>query len=174
MGGPVDGIGSGGAERKARQALRRRLTIAAEDFAGLDPGGAADAELMAEAVGRLDDLGPGRLRACNVVAKRRRHPGDETGRCRRRLVGWDSVVARGVSIARAATFLFPGYQAATAVAILAAKRDTIRSPGGCLRGMTARACDGKLYLLRSLHGLGDQGARHSSGGTIDVPQRSGQ
>lgn len=47
------------------------------------------------------------------------------------------------------------YQAATAVAIIAAKRDTIRSPGGYLRGMTARARDGELYLLRSLHGLGE-------------------
>lgn len=47
------------------------------------------------------------------------------------------------------------YQAATAVSIIAAKRDTIRSPGGYLRGMTARARDGELYLLRSLHGLAE-------------------
>lgn len=49
------------------------------------------------------------------------------------------------------------YQAATAVAIIAAKQQHIRSPGGYLRGMIARARDGELYLLRSLHGLAEQG-----------------
>lgn len=49
------------------------------------------------------------------------------------------------------------YQAATAVAVIAAKRDAIRSPGGYLRGMTARGRDGELYLLRSLHGLAERG-----------------
>ena len=48
------------------------------------------------------------------------------------------------------------YQAATAVAIIAAKRDTIRSPGGYLRGMIARGRDGELHLLRSLHGLAER------------------
>ncbi|MBK8176989.1 MAG: replication protein C [Rhodospirillales bacterium] len=47
------------------------------------------------------------------------------------------------------------YQAATAVAIIAAKRETIRSPGGYLRGMIARGRDGELHLLRSLHGLAE-------------------
>ena len=48
------------------------------------------------------------------------------------------------------------YQAATAVAIIAAKRETIRSPGGYLRGMIARGRDGELHLLRSLHGLAER------------------
>jgi replication initiation protein RepC len=45
------------------------------------------------------------------------------------------------------------YQAAAAIAVIAAKRDQIRSPGGYLRGMTDRARDGELYLIRSLWGL---------------------
>jgi replication initiation protein RepC len=49
------------------------------------------------------------------------------------------------------------YQAATAVAIIAAKQESIRSPGGYLRGMIARAREGDLHLLRSLHGLAEQG-----------------
>ena len=56
------------------------------------------------------------------------------------------------------------YQAATAVAIIAAKRETIRSPGGYLRGMIARGRDGELHLLRSLHGLAE---RHRD--TVDEP-----
>lgn len=48
------------------------------------------------------------------------------------------------------------YQAATAVAIIAAKRDSIRSPGGYLRGMIARGRAGELHLLRSLHGLAER------------------
>ncbi len=51
------------------------------------------------------------------------------------------------------------YHAATAVAIIAAKGDSIRSPGGYLRGMIARGREGELYLLRSLHGLAEQGRR---------------
>jgi replication initiation protein RepC len=45
------------------------------------------------------------------------------------------------------------YQAATAVAVIAAKRETIRSPGGYLRGMIGRARDGELHLGNSLFGL---------------------
>jgi replication initiation protein RepC len=45
------------------------------------------------------------------------------------------------------------YQAATAVAVIAAKGETIRSPGGYLRGMTDRARDGELHLSNSLWGL---------------------
>ena len=45
------------------------------------------------------------------------------------------------------------YQAATAVAVIAAKRETIRSPGGYLRGMISRAQDGELHLINSLWGL---------------------
>jgi replication initiation protein RepC len=48
------------------------------------------------------------------------------------------------------------YQAATAVAVIAAKGDTIRSPGGYLRGMIGRAETGELHLSNSLWGL----ARH--------------
>ena len=48
------------------------------------------------------------------------------------------------------------YQAATAVAIIAAKRETIHSPGGYLRGMITRGRDGELHLLRSLHGLAER------------------
>lgn len=55
------------------------------------------------------------------------------------------------------------YQAATAVAVIAAKRDTIRSPGGYLRGMIARSREGDLHLLRSLHGLAE---RDGSGETV--------
>ena len=54
------------------------------------------------------------------------------------------------------------YQAATAVAVIAAKRDAIRSPGGYLRGMMARGRDGELHLLRSLHGLAER-RRESDG-----------
>jgi replication initiation protein RepC len=45
------------------------------------------------------------------------------------------------------------YQAATAVAVIAAKGKTIRSPGGYLRGMTGRAQNGELHLSNSLWGL---------------------
>jgi hypothetical protein len=45
------------------------------------------------------------------------------------------------------------YQAATAVAVIAAKRESIRSPGGYLRGMIGRARDGELRLGNSLWGL---------------------
>jgi replication initiation protein RepC len=45
------------------------------------------------------------------------------------------------------------YQAATAVAVIAAKGETIRSPGGYLRGMTSRAQNGELHLSNSLWGL---------------------
>jgi replication initiation protein RepC len=45
------------------------------------------------------------------------------------------------------------YQAATAVAVIAAKRDSIRSPGGYLRGMIGRAQNGELHLSNSLWGL---------------------
>ena len=45
------------------------------------------------------------------------------------------------------------YQAATAVAVIAAKRETIRSPGGYLRGMITRAQNGELHLSNSLWGL---------------------
>jgi replication initiation protein RepC len=45
------------------------------------------------------------------------------------------------------------YRAATAVAIIAAKGGAIRSPGGYLRGMIARARAGELHLARSLWGL---------------------
>jgi replication initiation protein RepC len=38
------------------------------------------------------------------------------------------------------------YQAATAIAVIAAKGETIRSPGGYLRGMIGRARDGELHL----------------------------
>ncbi len=55
------------------------------------------------------------------------------------------------------------YQAATAVAVIAAKRDAIRSPGGYLRGMIARGRAGDLHLLRSLHGLAE---RHRSDETV--------
>jgi replication initiation protein RepC len=45
------------------------------------------------------------------------------------------------------------YQAATAVAVIAAKGETIRSPGGYLRGMIGRARNGELHLSNSLWGL---------------------
>jgi replication initiation protein RepC len=45
------------------------------------------------------------------------------------------------------------YQAATAVAVIAAKGETIRSPGGYLRGMIGRARAGELHLSNSLWGL---------------------
>jgi hypothetical protein len=45
------------------------------------------------------------------------------------------------------------YQAATAVAVIAAKRQSIRSPGGYLKGMTSRAQNGKLHLSHSLWSL---------------------
>jgi replication initiation protein RepC len=45
------------------------------------------------------------------------------------------------------------YQAAAAIAVIAAKGEAIRSPGGYLRGMTDRARDGELHLSNSLWGL---------------------
>jgi replication initiation protein RepC len=57
------------------------------------------------------------------------------------------------------------YQAATAVAVIAAKRETIRSPGGYLRGMIGRARDGELHLSNSLWGLA---CRERSPGTYDA------
>jgi replication initiation protein RepC len=57
------------------------------------------------------------------------------------------------------------YQAATAVAVIAAKRETIRSPGGYLRGMIGRAQNGELYLSNSLWGLA---RRERSGGAYDA------
>src|SRR5512132_3724608 len=57
------------------------------------------------------------------------------------------------------------YQAATAVAVIAAKRQTIRSPGGYLRGMIDRAQNGELHLSNSLWGLA---RRARSPGTYDA------
>ena len=57
------------------------------------------------------------------------------------------------------------YQAATAVAVIAAKRETIRSPGGYLRGMIGRAQNGELHLSNSLWGLA---RRDRSPGTYDA------
>jgi replication initiation protein RepC len=45
------------------------------------------------------------------------------------------------------------YQAAAAIAVIAAKGESIRSPGGYLRGMTDRARNGELHLSNSLWGL---------------------
>jgi replication initiation protein RepC len=45
------------------------------------------------------------------------------------------------------------YQAAIAIAVIAAKGETIRSPGGYLRGMIGRARNGELHLSNSLWGL---------------------
>jgi replication initiation protein RepC len=57
------------------------------------------------------------------------------------------------------------YQAATAVAVIAAKRETIRSPGGYLRGIISRAHNGELHLSNSLWGLT---RRERSRGTYDA------
>jgi replication initiation protein RepC len=57
------------------------------------------------------------------------------------------------------------YQAATAVALIAAKGETIRSPGGYLRGITGRARNGELHLSNSLWGLA---RREHSPGTYDA------
>jgi replication initiation protein RepC len=57
------------------------------------------------------------------------------------------------------------YQAATAVALIAAKGETIRSPGGYLRGMSGRARNGELHLSNSLWGLA---RRERSPGTYDA------
>jgi replication initiation protein RepC len=57
------------------------------------------------------------------------------------------------------------YQAATAVAVIAAKSETIRSPGGYLRGMIGRAQNGELHLSNSLWGLA---RRERSPGTYDA------
>jgi replication initiation protein RepC len=56
------------------------------------------------------------------------------------------------------------YQAATAVAVIAAKRESIRSPGGYLRGMIGRAQNGELHLSNSLWGL----ARRERSRTYDA------
>jgi replication initiation protein RepC len=57
------------------------------------------------------------------------------------------------------------YQAATAVAVIAAKHETIRSPGGYLRGMINRAHNGELHLSNSLWGIA---RRERSPGTYDA------
>ena len=57
------------------------------------------------------------------------------------------------------------YQAATAVAVIAAKGETIRSPGGYLRGMIDRAQNGELHLSNSLWGLA---RRERASGTYDA------
>ena len=57
------------------------------------------------------------------------------------------------------------YQAATAVAVIAAKRESIRSPGGYLRGMISRAQTGELHLSNSLWGLA---RRERSPGAYDA------
>jgi replication initiation protein RepC len=57
------------------------------------------------------------------------------------------------------------YQAATAVAVIAAKGETIRSPGGYLRGMISRAHSGELHLSNSLWGLA---RRERSPGAYDA------
>ena len=57
------------------------------------------------------------------------------------------------------------YQAATAVAVIAAKGENIRSPGGYLRGMISRAQNGELHLSNSLWGLA---RRDRSQGTYDA------
>jgi replication initiation protein RepC len=57
------------------------------------------------------------------------------------------------------------YQAATAVAVIAAKGKTIRSPGGYLRGMVGRAQTGELHLSNSVWGLA---RRDRSPGTYDA------
>jgi replication initiation protein RepC len=57
------------------------------------------------------------------------------------------------------------YQAATAVAVIAAKCDIIHSPGGYLRGMTGRARNGELHLSNSLWGLA---RRERPQGTYDA------
>ena len=57
------------------------------------------------------------------------------------------------------------YQAATAVAVIAAKREAIRSPGGYFRGMIGRAQNGELHLSKSLWGLA---RRERSVGTYDA------
>jgi replication initiation protein RepC len=46
--------------------------------------------------------------------------------------------------------------AAAAVAVIAAKRSDIASPGGYLRGMTSRARTGRLNLMGSLRGLAER------------------
>jgi replication initiation protein RepC len=57
------------------------------------------------------------------------------------------------------------YQAAIAVAVIAVKGKTIRSPGGYLRGMISRAQTGELHLSNSLWGLA---RRVRSPGTYDA------
>ena len=57
------------------------------------------------------------------------------------------------------------YQAATAIAVIAAKGETIRSPGGYLRGMINRARSGELHLSNSLWGLA---RREGSSRTYDA------
>src|SRR5512132_2097652 len=49
------------------------------------------------------------------------------------------------------------YQAATAVAVIAAKGEAIHSPGGYLRGIIDRARNGELHLSNSLWGLARRG-----------------
>jgi replication initiation protein RepC len=57
------------------------------------------------------------------------------------------------------------YQATMAIAVIAAKVETIRSPGGYLRAMISRAQTGELHLSNSLWGLA---RRERSPGSYDA------
>jgi replication initiation protein RepC len=57
------------------------------------------------------------------------------------------------------------YQTAAAIAVIAAKRESIRSPGSYLRGMISRAQTGELHLSNSLWGLA---RRERPPGTYDA------
>ena len=48
------------------------------------------------------------------------------------------------------------YNAAAAIAVIAAKANEIRSAGGYLRAMTERARQGNLHLARSIYGLAEK------------------
>jgi replication initiation protein RepC len=48
------------------------------------------------------------------------------------------------------------YNAATAIAVIAAKANEIRSAGGYLRAMAERARQGELHLGKSVYGLAER------------------
>ena len=52
--------------------------VAAEGVTGVDPGGTADAELVAEAIGSVDDIGPGGEGGQQLILQWRRDADDET------------------------------------------------------------------------------------------------
>lgn len=99
-----NGVALGGDHRD-----RGGRLIAAELLTGFDPGRSTDAELMAEAIGAIDDVCPRWTGAENLLLQRRRDPEDEAWRCCWRLeVDRAGILALGVKVVGAPTTFLEG------------------------------------------------------------------